>query len=72
MKGDRRRVGGPPVFVAKDETGTPVWRWTCRVPNCGGHDWAGRHADALADALGHLDTHARFGFHRVTGPRATP
>lgn len=55
---DRR----PPISVYRDAEGTTTWRWSCRIPNCGAHDWRGRHRDALGEALKHLHSHGSFGF----------
>jgi hypothetical protein len=51
----------PLVSVYRDGN---TWRWTCRLPLCCQSDWRGRHRDALTDAQGHLNGHARFGLQR--------
>lgn len=48
--------------ISKDQPKDSVWRWTCRVPNCGADDWESQHAGAITAAHGHLQQHARFGF----------
>lgn len=57
--------GLPPMSIYRDAQGSPpCWRWSCRVPLCGAHDWHGRRQDAQQAALAHLKAHATIGFQR--------
>lgn len=53
-----------PMRVYKDPS-NGTWFWACRVPFCGGNDWApGGQPGTLRAAREHLDRHRSVGFSR--------